>query len=204
MKNFPYLVRFCTNTSSRVVSSQVFGRRCLSFSRILTLFSFCLFLWLSASIPSLANNNPKNTPIKSKTYSASIGSWVWLDLNKDGIQDEYEEGLNDFVVILLNKKNNQVISTKTQNHPETGQAGYYCFNGLAASEYFLVFEIPSGFEVSPKDVNNNQTDIIDSDAYPISGATDSIVLKSGEKARNYSIGLCLPVLTNADDTHLNK
>ncbi len=162
------------------------------FIRFLSPFTVCLFLWFSASIP-LSANNPNN----KKAYSASIGDWVWLDMNKDGIQDDYEEGLNDFVVILYNAKTHQVISTKTKNHPKTGKAGYYHFGDLPASTYFLVFEIPKGFEVSPKDVDGNVNDVVDSDAYPFSGATDAILLKAGEKAQSWSIGLCLPVVTEA-------
>lgn len=147
------------------------------------------------------NSDGKNGSAENdnvKTYSASIGNWVWLDLNKDGIQDDYEEGLNDFVVILYNEENHHVVSTKTINHPDTGMAGYYHFDQLAAGRYFIVFEIPAGYDVSPKDVANNLYDVLDSDGDPISGATDSICLKAGQKAQSWNIGLCLPALAGTE------
>ncbi len=165
------------------------------------LLLFC-FLWLCISV-SLFGTNPNEKNIEankktSKLYSASIGNWVWLDSNRDGIQDKNEEGLDDFVVILCNAETHQVFSTKTTKHPKTGKSGYYCFDRLAEGKYFVVFQIPDGFEVSPKDADNNQNDVVDSDAYPISGATDIIDLTIGMKEQRWSIGLCLPTLVSVD------
>jgi len=165
-------------------------------------FLLFLFLWLCISV-SLLGTNPKGKTIPkknstAKSYSASIGNWVWLDSNRDGIQDKYEEGLNDFVVILYNAENHQVFSTKTTKHPQTGQAGYYCFDRLPKGKYFVVFQIPDGFKVSPKDADNNQNDAVDSDACPISGATDIIDLTIGMKEQRWSIGLSLPTLASID------
>lgn len=194
MKHFLLLVYSYTNPSTISALSR------LRFVAFLQFFVFSSLLWFCTSSSVYGINPSDKSPkkINKKTHSASIGNWVWLDLNKDGIQDEHEEGLNDFVVILYNEKTNQVISTKTKNHPKTGKAGYYHFDGLTSNSYFLVFEIPEGFRVAPKDVNNNKIDAFDSDAYPFSGATDSFYLKVGEKKNNWSTGLCLPLLTDVD------
>lgn len=165
-------------------------------------FLLFIFLWLCISVSLFGTNpNGKTRMTKKKTtklYSASIGNWVWLDSNRDGIQDKNEEGLNNFVVILCNAETHQVFSTKTTNHPKTGEPGYYCFDRLAEGKYFVVFEIPDGFEVSPKDADNNQNDIVDSDACPISGATDIIDLTIGMKEQHWSVGMCLPTLASVE------
>ncbi|MGB1241910.1 MAG: SdrD B-like domain-containing protein [Chitinophagales bacterium] len=191
-----------SSVRSRTIKTIVISTSCSQFVISIHHFLLFIFLWLCISV-SLLGTNPNGKTIitkqnLSKAYSASIGNWVWLDSNSDGIQDKYEEGLNDFVVILCNTKTNQVFSTKTTKHPKTGEAGYYCFDHLPKGKYFVVFQIPDGFKVSPKDAGNNQNDIVDSDAYPISGATDMIDLTVGMKEQKWSIGLCLPTLASID------
>ncbi|MFK7906944.1 MAG: SdrD B-like domain-containing protein [Chitinophagales bacterium] len=187
-----------SRTMTTIVISTGYSRSVVSIHH----FFLALFLLLCISVSVLgANPNGKNMKVKKQTvkpYSASIGNWVWLDSNKDGIQDRHEEGLNDFVVILCNAETHQVFSTKTSEHPKTGKAGYYSFDRLPEGKYFVVFQIPDGFEVSPKDADNNQNDVVDSDAYPISGATDIIDLTIGGKEQRWSIGLYLPTLANVD------
>lgn len=163
-------------------------------------FVFACFLGLLIPIIVFGNqaNNGKNKTKTKNTYNASIGNWVWLDLNKDGIHDEFEEGLNDFTVVLYSVKTHQVFSTKTGFHTKTGKAGYYQFNNLPAGKYRVIFEIPEGFKASPKDVDNNRNDVLDSDADPISGATDIIFLKNGRKEKSWSIGLCLPTMADIE------
>ncbi len=197
MKNTNVLVR--NNATSITHTSPISYLYNFSF---IQKFVFACFLGLLIPIFVFGNqtNNGKNkAKVKNKhTYNSSIGNWVWLDLNRDGIHDEFEEGLNDFTVILYSVKTNQVFSTKTNFHTKTGKAGYYQFNNLPAGKYRIIFEIPEGFEASPKDVDNNRNDILDSDADPISGATDIIFLKNGRKEKSWSIGLCLPTMADVE------
>lgn len=161
---------------------------------------FTCFLALLIPIIVLGNQpNNKNKKTKDQhSYTASIGNWVWLDMNRDGIQDDFEEGLNNFTVILYSVQTHQVFSTKTDFHAKTGEAGYYQFNNLPPGKYMVVFEIPEGYKASPKDVDNNQNDVLDSDADPISGATDIISLRKGESEKSWSIGLCIPTFASID------
>ena len=62
----------------------------------------------------------------------SIGDYVWIDLNSDGIQDSGEPGLEGITVFLYDENNN-IISVTT-----TDADGYYIFDNLPAGEYTSV------------------------------------------------------------------
>ncbi len=50
------------------------------------------------------------------TPKASIGDYVWDDVNRNGIQDENESGVANVEVILLNGDGNEVNRTQTDEN----------------------------------------------------------------------------------------
>ena len=88
--------------------------------------------------------------------NASIGDFVWDDLDADGIQDGGEVGINNVSVELFN------TADVSQGTTTTNAAGAYSFPGLTPGDYYLVFTTPAGFSFSPQDVGADDT--IDSDA----------------------------------------
>lgn len=90
------------------------------------------------------------TPISGER-SASIGNYVWIDANKNGIQDATESGLNGVSVELYNADGNLVDTTTTID-------GNYRFTDLAAGSYYVLFGVPSPYIFSPKDQTSDDKD----------------------------------------------
>jgi hypothetical protein len=76
---------------------------------------------------------------------ASIGDYVWDDQDGDGKQgSEFDVGINGVVVELYRDGVWQETFT-TQNHPDTGDPGWYLFENLGAGNY-VVKVADSNFE----------------------------------------------------------
>ncbi|MBM0753657.1 YSIRK-type signal peptide-containing protein, partial [Staphylococcus epidermidis] len=87
------------------------------------------------------------------TYS--LGDYVWLDKNKNGVQDDDEKGLAG-VYVTLKDSNNRELQRVT-----TDQSGHYQFDNLQNGTYTVEFAIPDNYTPSP--ANNSTNDAIDSD-----------------------------------------
>jgi len=77
------------------------------------------------------------------TYSdipGAIGDLVWIDSDADGIYEPAigELGVNGVRVDLYDSEGNLVATTYTTNHPNTGEPGWYLFDGLTAGPYEVV------------------------------------------------------------------
>ncbi len=116
---------------------------------------------------------------------ASIGDIVWYDDNKDGIQDDGEEGVDGVTVKLFNGEDVLVATTQTANE------GLYLFDNLKPGDYYLKFELPTDYEPSPQDANSNVDDAMDSDANPVTGQTSVTVLDPGEDDMTWDAGISL-------------
>ncbi|MEZ0611789.1 SdrD B-like domain-containing protein [Fibrella sp. WM1] len=107
-------------------------------------------------------------------YLASLGDYVFEDVNKNGIQDAGDLPIPGVVVSLF--QNGSAVATTT-----TDGSGLYSFTGLtpgSSNSYSLRFGKPSGFEATSANVGSN--DAIDSDASVSTGRTGSYTLTSGE------------------------
>jgi SdrD B-like domain/HYR domain len=116
---------------------------------------------------------------------ASIGNYVWNDVNANGVQDAGETGIPGVTVTLTGTDGlgNPVTQTTV-----TDGLGNYLFDELVPGTYKLTFGTPAGFDfTSPVDQGGN--DALDSDANPaMGGMTVNEVLTSGEYNPNYDAG----------------
>ncbi|MEL7428333.1 MAG: SdrD B-like domain-containing protein, partial [Bacteroidota bacterium] len=104
--------------------------------------------------------------------TASLGDFVFLDDNANGIQDAGEMGIGNVSVEL--KVNGTVVATTT-----TDATGFYQFTNLTPGEPYVVdFANLPGFERSP--ANQGGDDALDSDADETTGESQVVVLSSGE------------------------
>ncbi len=79
--------------------------------------------------------------------SGSIGDFVWHDLNRNGIQDAGEPGI-DGVTVNLKNSSGDIIATTTTGVAPLNQHGYYQFIGLCAGSYTVVVDettLPPGY-----------------------------------------------------------
>ena len=86
----------------------------------------------------------------------SIGNYVWIDDNHDGIQDATEVGVEGVRVYLLNASGNKIDSTLTDN------TGKYLFDKLESGSYKVQFKLPLGYDRFT-DANKPSDDAKDSD-----------------------------------------
>jgi len=117
---------------------------------------------------------------------ASLGDFVWSDLNANGQQDGGEPGVNGVTVTLYH--NGAPISTTTTN-----ALGAYTFTNLISGTYSVTFGLPAGFAgfTTP----NSGSDVTDSDAVPVTpvlAATGNYVLFPGDVQTTLDAGLIQP------------
>jgi protocatechuate 3,4-dioxygenase beta subunit len=111
---------------------------------------------------------------------ASLGDFVWHDLNADGIQDAGEAGIAGVTVKLLDAIGN-VASTAV-----TSANGAYNFANLNPGTYSVQFVSPNGYSFSSANSGNN--DSIDSDANSSNGITQQVTLASGASNNTLDTG----------------
>jgi protocatechuate 3,4-dioxygenase beta subunit len=112
---------------------------------------------------------------------ASLGNYVWNDVNRDGVQDSTEIGVPGVMVVLYDA-NNQPVATTT-----TDANGAYQFTGLTPGDYYVQFmNLPNGFEFTGKDAGTDNTD---SDADPNNGTTPIVSLSAGQNYPDLDAGI---------------
>lgn len=128
---------------------------------------------------------------------ATLGDWVWEDVNANGIQDTGESGISGVSVDLQDCQGNSLGSTASNSN------GFYQFSGLPPDSYSLRVIPPAGFHLSPADQGGD--DNVDSDPES-NGATGCIPLVSGEQNPAVDAGITRSIpgieigkLTNGED-----
>ncbi|MBA4383491.1 MAG: hypothetical protein C0410_02025 [Anaerolinea sp.] len=125
---------------------------------------------------------------------ASLGDYVWVDTNGNGIQDSGEPDLANVLVELYRpgfgadgvagtSDDNAIVSSTS-----TDSDGAYLFYNLIPGDYYLIFTKPSGYLISPADFG---ADGVDSDAAN-DGKTVTTTLTSGETDYTWDAGMYLP------------
>jgi SdrD B-like domain len=119
------------------------------------------------------------------TQPCSLGDFVWMDKNKDGVQnDGVTSGVNGVKLALLDRSYRVVARTTTANNPATGAAGWYRFEVECGKEYRVHAEWSNFFWGGPLagtfttwfDVGSESTD---SDVYPLLLFTPKVIVASG-------------------------
>jgi uncharacterized repeat protein (TIGR01451 family)/fimbrial isopeptide formation D2 family protein len=110
---------------------------------------------------------------------ASVGDFVWLDANADGIQDQGEAPVPGVTVTLLDADGNELATTTTDTD------GAYLFDGLVPGDYLVRFTAPDGYVISPTNIGSDTA--VDSD-----GITTAVTLDAGEHDPTIDLGLYRP------------
>ena len=115
---------------------------------------------------------------------AEIGDFVFLDSNADGIQDAGEAGIAAVAVTLLDENGDVAVDADgTSQTTLTDEDGRYLFDNLAPGTYIVAFGQPDGLVASPQ--NQGVDDATDSDADPVTGESDPVIL--GENESNLTV-----------------
>ncbi|MGK7953735.1 MAG: SdrD B-like domain-containing protein, partial [Crocosphaera sp.] len=122
--------------------------------------------------------------------TASLGDYVWLDTNKDGIQNDGQVGVENVTVTLTGGGEDGVIGTfdDTTTTTTTDVNGFYLFDDLTPGvEYQVKFDLPEGYSFTTENAGSDDT--LDSDADTTTGNTQIVVLASGENNLTLDAGL---------------
>ncbi|MRS05692.1 hypothetical protein EG832_21120, partial [bacterium] len=115
--------------------------------------------------------------------TASIGNFVWNDLNSNGIQSiSFEPGVPGVTVQLLGSDGITVLASTT-----TDASGYYSFTDLNAGTYYVQFSLP-GYTFTTKNASGS-TIVNDSNVNITTGITDAITLIAGQSDNTIDGGL---------------
>ena len=80
----------------------------------------------------------------TNSCTAELGDYVWLDLDKDGVQNPNEPGVDNVTVLLLDSTGNPLNPPRQAT---TGNGGVYKFTGLCPGDYIVMFVPPPGVHV---------------------------------------------------------
>lgn len=131
----------------------------------------------------ITGNQEEGYTITNTVKDYAIGDYVWVDRNKDGIQDDNEEPLEGVKVELYDKDGNKLAET------ETDENGRYLFDELPAGEYQVKFTLTEAQKEKYRFTKEQAGDdtAVDSDADEETGWTREIVLndKNGYLTKDY-------------------
>jgi hypothetical protein len=123
---------------------------------------------------------------------ASVGDFVWLDADRDGVQDPGETGLAGVTVRVFDAATDgQVGATVT-----TAGDGAYSFTGLDPGSYYVTFGLPAGYLFSSRNAAAGTT-ATDSDADLGTGRTATFTLSAGQNRTDVDAGANLPAPTGS-------
>ncbi|MBV6323851.1 SdrD B-like domain-containing protein [Duganella violaceipulchra] len=151
-----------------------------------------------SNVVKLAAGEVNNTVDAGLYKAASIGDRVWLDSNKNGIQDSGECGVSDVKVILVDADGNQVGKAVT-----TDCDGNYLFTGLKPGSYTVQFDkatLPEGMVFTKADQGGN--DGVDSDV-DAGGLSHAVTVTSGHVDKSVDAGV-LAAATIGDKVWIDK
>ena len=115
------------------------------------------------------------------TKPGMVGDLIWLDQNKNGLQDPDELGIANIPVEVYNFLGSQVAETVSDAD------GAFSFPNLGVNFYFLVFRPPVDFTLSTMDMGDD--DQVDSDPDPLNGETVKFLLLPGSNDLKWDAGM---------------
>ena len=120
---------------------------------------------------------------------ASVGDFVWQDINANGAQDPGESGVAGVVVELFSSMDDTVGNgdDASLDVAITDATGHYSFGQLSPGNYYLVFRLPVGYTFTAQDQGTDDT--ADSDAQASSGRTGLFTLTAGQDDPSRDAGL---------------
>lgn len=119
--------------------------------------------------------------------TAAVGNRLWIDTNRNGIQDASETAGVDGVTVTLYDSGGTAIATTV-----TAGGGLYSFTGLFPGTYSVGFARPFGYGFSPQNAPGS-TAANDSDVNILTGRTANFTLIAGQTNNDLDAGVFLSV-----------
>ncbi|GAA0355603.1 collagen binding domain-containing protein [Bacillus horti] len=127
-----------------------------------------------------------------------LGDYVWIDGNRNGIQDPKELGINGVTVRLYeeNEHGELIQVGEMETGDKDGLPGYYLFEDLEPGNYQVEFELPNGYTFTRTNAGSDQE--VDSNV-DSQGWTEIIPLAQGEINLTIDAGLVRIITGGGDD-----
>lgn len=117
----------------------------------------------------------------------NIGDRVWVDFNANGLQNSGEPGLNGVVIKLFDEAGSLIATDITSNNVD-GDPGYYLFENIKPSKYYITAGIPQDYLITRKNTTNLD---LNSDI-DLTGKSEVFELIPGENKLDIDAGIYLP------------
>jgi hypothetical protein len=119
----------------------------------------------------------------------SIGDFIWLDLDGDGLQGVNESGINGIPVSIFSE-GGALINSTVSSASDGGQDGFYTFGALDPGNYYVVVDLPDSliFTDANAGPDNLDSDITSSIAV---GSSDLIAV-TNQPITGVDIGVLVP------------
>jgi LPXTG-motif cell wall-anchored protein len=126
--------------------------------------------------------------------SVSVGDYVWVDTNHNGVQDSGEAGIPDVTLTLTDIHGHAVtdVNGKPVGATKTDSNGKYGFGNLPPGQYIVHLTgstVPSGLSPTLTGQGSRATD-------SSTGSSTSLVLAGGEKDLTLDFGFFLAAATD--------
>ena len=150
--------------------------------------------------PDVTDTDPshyRTEGIPAPLLPASLGDVVWYDYNANGLQDEYEGGVENVRVYLLDNAGVRIKDANgTDIFTDTNVTGAYLFTGLTPNAaYGVEFDLatlPAGFVPTQSDTGYmGVSESRDSDAEETTGITGSVPLLPGQNYVDLDMGIII-------------
>ncbi|MFK7782106.1 SdrD B-like domain-containing protein, partial [Psychroserpens sp.] len=142
----------------------------------------------------------ENLTVDAGIYDpVNVGDTVFFDVDRDGIQDLGEAGVEGVTVQLLDEDGNVVDEVTTDEN------GNYLFENVIPGEYVIMFvegTLPDDYEFTT--ANAGGDDAIDSDAGDLGKTEPFTVIAGQDDDLTYDAGIILPTASLGDTVFLDN
>ncbi|MGE5353607.1 MAG: SdrD B-like domain-containing protein [Acidobacteriota bacterium] len=145
-------------------------------------------IWAPITVPDLAPSGAvidfiDAGLIPNSTTAGVVGDYVWNDVNKNGIQDCDEKGIECVKVQLYSCETDKLVA-----EIQTDKNGKYLFTNVpTVATYYVKFILPANYVFTAQDQGNS--DDFDSDPCPEKGITANFTLGSGMSNMSIDAGM---------------